>query len=82
MSFENIKAKWIPEIEHHCPGTIKFVCGLKTDLRNNDDTLERLRRFGQTPVTTAQGESMAKAVGAAGYLECSALTQDGLKVRV
>ena len=32
-SLENIIAKWIPEITHHCPNTPFLVIGLKSDLR-------------------------------------------------
>merc|ERR1712227_155914 len=51
-SFENVKAKWYPEINHHCPNVPILVVGTKLDLRENK---------------------------AAKYLECSALTQKGLK---
>lgn len=32
-----------------------------------------------SPISTIQGESMRKEIGAVKYLECSALTQKGLK---
>ncbi len=32
-----------------------------------------------SPITTLQGESMRKEIGAVKYLECSSLTQQGLK---
>jgi len=31
------------------------------------------------PITYTQGESLAKELGAVKYLECSALTQEGIK---
>lgn len=34
---------------------------------------------GFTPITTEQGEALAKQVGAKAYVECSAVTQKGLK---
>ena len=32
-SFENIAAKWIPELTHHCPNTPFMIVGNKQDLR-------------------------------------------------
>ncbi|KNC48661.1 cell division control protein 42 [Thecamonas trahens ATCC 50062] len=42
-------------------------------------TLEKLRNGGQSPITREMGEKMAKETRASKYLECSALTQEGLK---
>jgi small GTP-binding protein len=77
-SFENIKAKWIPEIKHHCPNAQILLAGLKTDLRNNQDVLARLADRRLVPVTEQQGHALAKEVNARKYLECSAMTQEGL----
>jgi hypothetical protein len=43
-------------------------------------TLTLFRRMA--PIQYAQGVSMSKDIGAVKYLECSALTQKGLKVRL
>ena len=78
-SFENVRSKWNPEISHHCPNSPKVLVGTKVDLREDQDTLERLASKKQAPVSLAQGEAMKNEVGAHKYLECSALTQKGLK---
>jgi GTPase SAR1 family protein len=80
-SFENIAAKWAPEIAHHCPGALVFVVGTKTDLRTDANVLDRLKRMSAEPVTAARGEAIAKQVNAECYIECSSLTGDGLKVQ-
>jgi len=78
-SFENVRAKWNPEISHHCPTTPKLLVGTKIDLRNDADTISRLADKRMSPISREQGEAMAKEIGAVKYLECSALTQEGLK---
>ncbi|KAG7530651.1 hypothetical protein FFLO_04877 [Filobasidium floriforme] len=78
-SFENIKTKWLPEIAHHCPQTPKILVGTKLDMRKDPQTLDKMRERKQQPIEYSQGVSMANQIQAAKYLECSALTQLGLK---
>ena len=42
-SFENIKTKWIPEISHHCPNVPFLLVGTKLDLRDDPETIAKLR---------------------------------------
>jgi len=78
-SFENVKSKWNPEIQHHCPGVPVILVGTKSDLRNDSTQIESLRAKGVEMVSKEAAEQMAKEIKAAKYMECSALTQDGLK---
>ncbi|XP_055971719.1 ras-related C3 botulinum toxin substrate 3 isoform X1 [Sorex fumeus] len=78
-SFENVRAKWYPEVRHHCPHTPILLVGTKLDLRDDKDTVERLRDKKLAPITYPQGLAMAREIGSVKYLECSALTQRGLK---
>ncbi|CAI5757398.1 unnamed protein product [Candida verbasci] len=78
-SFENVKEKWFPEVHHHCPGVPCLIVGTQTDLRNDDVILQRLNRQKLSPITQEQGEKLAKELRAVKYVECSALTQRGLK---
>ncbi|KAI8839671.1 rac protein [Chytriomyces cf. hyalinus JEL632] len=78
-SFENVKAKWYPEISHHAPNTPMILVGTKLDLREDRETLERLRDRRMAPISFQQGMVCSKEIGAVKYLECSALTQKGLK---
>lgn len=78
-SFENVKEKWFPEVHHHCPGVPIIIVGTQTDLRNDDVILQRLHRQKLSPITQEQGEKLAKELRAVKYVECSALTQRGLK---
>lgn len=78
-SFENVTNKWYPELKHHCPGVPLILVGTKLDLRSDANTISKLREKGQSPVAFEEGLERAKQIGATKYLECSALTQKGLK---
>jgi len=78
-SYTNVKALWWPEVTHRCPNSAVILVGTKCDLRDDKETLERLREKNQVPLTYQQGEQMAKDIKAVCYMECSALTQKGLK---
>ncbi|KAJ8021842.1 Cdc42-like [Holothuria leucospilota] len=78
-SFENVKEKWQPEITRHCPSTPFLLVGTKIDLRDDSTVIDRLHRDNQKPITVEQGENLAKELEAFKYVECSALTQEGLK---
>merc|ERR1711998_185974 len=78
-SFDNIAQKWAPEITHHCPGVPMICVGTKVDLRDDPGTVTKMQEKGQTVINPQEGEEMRKKIGASTYLECSALTQRGLK---
>ncbi|XP_040212755.1 ras-related C3 botulinum toxin substrate 1-like [Rana temporaria] len=79
-SFENVYEKWYPEVQHHCPSTSIILVGTKLDLRDDKETIAKLKGQNLAPITFPQGLTMAKKIGARKYLECSALTQRGLKI--
>ncbi|KAK0406324.1 hypothetical protein QR680_018505 [Steinernema hermaphroditum] len=79
VSFDNVQTKWIPEIRHHCPDAPILLIGTKQDLRDDADTLRTLAAEGKAPITKSQGQKVASRIKAVRYLECSALTQQGLK---
>jgi small GTP-binding protein len=82
-SFDNAKAKWIPEIQDkkkvkNSYGVPIIVIGNKTDLRATEPDC----------VTKEEGEAMVRALMATGkypgitsikYMECSALQNNGVK---
>lgn len=52
-SLENVRDKWLPELEHHCPGVPKLVIGTQSDLRvdtsgNRCVSEETMRRLDQS----------------------------------
>jgi len=56
-----------------------ILVGTKLDLREDGETIGKLRERRMQPIAYAQGNAMARDIGATRYLECSALTQKGLK---
>jgi Ras-related C3 botulinum toxin substrate 1 len=78
-SFENVRSKWYPEIQHHCPGTPILLVGTKSDLRGDQAMISQLASKGLKMIDKEQALGLAKEIGAAEYHECSALTQEGLK---
>nr|POE90193.1 rho-related protein rac1a [Quercus suber] len=78
-SFDNVKAKWYPEIEHHAPNVPIILVGTKLDLRDDPEIREQLRQRKMSPISYEQAVQVAKEIKAVKYLECSALTQRNLK---
>ncbi|CAG2172164.1 unnamed protein product [Oppiella nova] len=91
-SYENMIAKWQPEVRHHCPKTPYLLVGTKTDLRysgrlspdnksQTDLTTDTTTTDnGLKPfITKAMGKKMAKKIQAIKYIECSAMTMSGVR---
>lgn len=53
--------------------------GTKIDLRDDRETLSALSEQGLSPLKREQGQKLANKIRAVKYMECSALTQRGLK---
>lgn len=66
-------------MSHHCPNTPIILVGTKLDLRDDRETIDKLKEKKLDPITYAKGLQQGKEIGAVKYLECSALTQKGLK---
>ncbi|ELT92215.1 hypothetical protein CAPTEDRAFT_94804 [Capitella teleta] len=74
VSFENIAAKWLPEIRHHCPEIPFLLVGNKIDLRET----EPAKTDGMKVVSKKKGKKQKRKLGAVAYMECSARKQDGV----
>ncbi|XP_015594475.1 cdc42 homolog isoform X2 [Cephus cinctus] len=77
-SFQNVKQKWLPHIQNNCPKTPFLLVGTKIDLRNDSNMLETLAENNEKPITTEQGKELAQEIKAVKYVECSAVTREGL----
>ncbi|KAF3826804.1 hypothetical protein GH733_009329, partial [Mirounga leonina] len=68
-SFQNVKEEWVPELKEYAPNVPFLLIGTQIDLRDDPKTLARLNDMKEKPI----------CIGACCYVECSALTQKGLK---
>ncbi|CAG8838056.1 22969_t:CDS:2, partial [Cetraspora pellucida] len=57
-----------------------LIVGTKIDLRNDPSEVVKLSQKGIRPITWKQGKKLALELEAIKYVECSALTQKGLKI--
>ena len=78
-SFEHVKSKWWPEVQHHCAEAAIMLVGTKSDLRASEHAASQLAAQGLSMVSREAALERAKEIGAVAYMECSAFTQEGLK---
>jgi small GTP-binding protein len=82
-SFENVTARWYPEVAHFAQGVPILLLGCKTDLcpgqEGGGKGSDSLVRGRMEDVRKEQARAVAEAIGAVGYLECSALRNQGVR---
>jgi GTPase SAR1 family protein len=64
-------------IRVYVPDATILLVGCKIDLRTTPASVARLERKGTSAITSSEAQGYVKDVGAAQYIECSAITQDG-----
>mmetsp|Transcript_23807 Transcript_23807/g.37091 ORF Transcript_23807/g.37091 Transcript_23807/m.37091 type:complete len:211 (-) Transcript_23807:19-651(-) len=79
LSFQNAGVTWLPEVSHHCPNAHIILVGTKSDLRDDEETLQNLKAKKMSPISRDKGHKWAKEMGAACYVEVSALRGDNLE---
>jgi Ras-related C3 botulinum toxin substrate 1 len=75
-TFESIRMKWNPEINHYLDGIPKILVGTKLDMREQKITDGGLTKYEE--IDTAEGQDLAKEIGAFAYIETSPLTGKNL----
>ncbi|OWF37082.1 cdc42 homolog [Mizuhopecten yessoensis] len=78
-SQRNLELKWLPEILQTLPPPAYLIVGTQADLREDEDIKQKLQKRRQKPITIEEGQRFAKRLDADCYVECSALTRQGLK---
>ncbi|KAG8774567.1 GTP-binding protein Rho1 [Serendipita sp. 405] len=80
-SLSGVQETWVPEVKAFT-GDVNptiILVGCKMDVRTDPVERERMAKYGvKEPVSVEQGQEMAKLIGAAMYLECSAKTGEGV----
>ena len=73
-------SQWYPEITLRYPYTPIILVGTKKDLRDDKETVKQSKDKDIDPISTADGMKLQRElVNVVKYMECSALTQYGLK---
>ena len=67
--------QWVPEITKNCPKVPFLLVGLKTDIREDPETVNKLQKSKKQPISKEAGTRKGLELKAAKYLECSAKTQ-------
>ncbi|KAF7670210.1 hypothetical protein LDENG_00043640 [Lucifuga dentata] len=79
VSFDNVTAKWIPQIRAGNTTSPIILVGTQSDLRHNVKILIHLAQQNTKPVPFSQARRLAQRIRDQEYVECSALTQQNLK---
>ncbi len=56
-----------------------MLVGTKIDLREDKESIEKLKNIKLSPITRNEGLKLQKEIAATKYVECSALTQNGMR---
>jgi len=76
-SFDSIKEKWYPEVDHYVKQVPTILVGTKVDLREAKAPDPGTGEF--KPVSTEKGRALADEIGAEKFVEVSAKTGENLR---
>jgi len=76
-SYDAIRDKWAPEVNHYIHEVPHILVGTKIDLREAEHPDPNSGKF--EPITPEMGHAMAKQIKAAKYVEVSSKTRQGLE---
>ena len=66
-------------VKQHFKYLLQIVLvGTQADLKNDSECLKKLEKYGKKPITKEDGERLAEEFKAAGYVETSAKTGEGV----
>ncbi|RZC32528.1 Ras and/or Miro domain containing protein [Asbolus verrucosus] len=74
-SFKSVERRWLPEIRNRRPGVPFLLVGNRSDLRDEST----LKTVAEEPISPTEANALAKKIGAADYIECSAKTKKNVE---
>merc|ERR1712037_699717 len=77
-SFENVTELWQKDYGKEAKDAKVVLVGLKQDLVEDANEIKKLKEKNQEPVTEEEMATVARKIGAASHLRCSALTGAGV----
>jgi len=75
-SYDAIREKWAPEVQHYIPSVPHILVGTKTDLREAKTPDPNSGKF--EPLTPENGQVMAKEIRAVKYMEICSKSGEGV----
>ncbi|XP_025414541.1 ras-like GTP-binding protein rhoA [Sipha flava] len=78
-SLINVIDKWVPEVRYFCPAVPIVLVGNKKDLRNTSAETGTTVKVRAPMLSTDAGRTVANEIGAFAFVECSAMTRDGVQ---
>ncbi len=80
-SLFNVKAKWLPELEHFSPNVPRILVATKKDIRRRTLAIMDILNGNKAPsiVSYEEGLCTAATIGASRFLETSAMYNDGVR---
>ena len=77
-SLYNALRKWYLEVRENCPNTPIVLVGTKLDLREQLHSSQELKGIPFPSISHSEGIDMMRRMKSAKYVECSAITREGL----
>lgn len=75
-SLKSVEGNWVPELRRYLPKTPLVLVGTRADRRDDETSY---KTDSKPQVSYKQAMAVSSQVGAVSYVECSALTGDGIQ---
>jgi len=74
VTYKNVTDRWVPELQRYGQHAPIILVGTKEDLRDGEEG-----KSGRQQIPYEEGKKLKAEIKAQAYLECSAITQNGVK---